>query len=113
MFECKNKSEWALTHSFESVLEKHHASQTHKLLNNPETDILAGLDEAGRSWVTNMITRAILGTDMSLHRWLLDRMELRIAQGEPLKYADEAQHRVLRTDLVCYILHCAGDDYYN
>lgn len=105
LFEIKNKSAWALLHSYESVLEKHHASETHRLLNQTESNFLITLDASDRMWLTSLLTKAILGTDMASHRQQLEAIQLRVAKEEAF-IADNSNDR--RT-LVSFFLHCAGE----
>lgn len=105
LFEIKNQSHWALLHSYESVLEKHHSSECHELLADPTTNVISELSPRDKAWITSLLTKAILSTDMALHKTLLDQMQVRIARNEPFDINDENDRR----SLVCFILHCAGN----
>jgi hypothetical protein len=104
-FEVKNRSPWAILHSFESVLEKHHCAETHRLLSHPDTDILASLSTSDRAWITRLITKAILSTDMALHCSQLEYVQQRLANQQ---YLDLDNVEADRKTLVAFLLHCAG-----
>jgi hypothetical protein len=85
-------------------LEKHHASQCHQLLASPTTNICSNLTPQEKLWITGLVTKAILSTDMALHRGQLEQMQIRVA-GEPLDISSENDRRMF----VAFILHAAGN----
>ena len=105
LFEVHNRSPWALTYSFESVLEKHHAAETHKLLFSHKTDILSNLSPQERNYITSLITRAILSTDMALHGSLIEDFQRHVAREFPF----DKENINDRKFLVSFVLHCAGN----
>ncbi|TMW68589.1 hypothetical protein Poli38472_006057 [Pythium oligandrum] len=67
-FEIVSKSQLALLYSDESVLERHHACTTFRIMSRDKNvNILQNLSAADFSYIRKMIVSAILGTDMSQH----------------------------------------------
>lgn len=65
--EARLVTERAITHSDQSVLERHHLHSTFRLLQHTSCDILAALAPEDRSVVRRTIIDMVLATDLSLH----------------------------------------------
>lgn len=81
--------------------QNHHCSVCFKLLH--QTGLLAPLDEAERLTLRKTVVEAILSTDMSQHKALLQRVEGRLGASNALS-RDSADDRKL---LVAFLVHCA------
>mmetsp|Transcript_19466 Transcript_19466/g.67115 ORF Transcript_19466/g.67115 Transcript_19466/m.67115 type:complete len:434 (-) Transcript_19466:674-1975(-) len=75
-FEVNSESPRAMLYNDMSVLENHHASFLFKTLRRrPELDIFAALATDEQRYVRQLVVGAILGTDMSKHADVLEKMQ--------------------------------------
>lgn len=101
-FQVNTGSELARRYNDVSVLENHHCSVCFSLLN--QTGLLKPLSDAERLTLRKTVVEAILHTDMSRHKALLQRVEGRVGGGAPPLSRDSAEDRRL---LVAFLVHCA------
>ncbi|GLD95167.1 hypothetical protein PINS_up003792 [Pythium insidiosum] len=75
-FEIVTRSQLALLYSDESVLERHHAYTTFRILTKDKSaNILQNLSTTDFRYVRKMIIAAILGTDMAQHFKMCESLE--------------------------------------
>jgi hypothetical protein len=74
-FEIVTKSPLALLYSDDSVLERHHASTTFRILKEKNANILQNLSTSDYRYLRKMIVTAILSTDMAQHFKMCESME--------------------------------------
>jgi hypothetical protein len=103
VYEVASKSELALTHSYDAVLERHHSSMTHRLLSSANSNILENLSEEEQTYVQGVITDAILATNMGVHFAHVERLELSSKNDPPFDVTSTSSRR----DLVGHIVHAA------
>ena len=102
-FEVATDSELALTHSNDSVLERHHSSMTHRLLHAPDSNILENLACQDRAEVLAIITDTIMATDMSVHFYHVERLEMSSKSSPHFESNDPNSRRIL----LGHIVHAA------
>jgi hypothetical protein len=66
-FQVATQSPLAITYNDRAVLENHHCSQTFRLLQDPQKDILARLHPDEKKAVRRLVITGILATDMTMH----------------------------------------------
>lgn len=75
-YEITSKSPLAMLYSDESVLERHHASTTFRILcKDKQANILQNLSTSDYRYLRKMIVTAILSTDMAQHFKMCESME--------------------------------------
>ena len=103
-FEIATRSELALTHSDDSVLERHHSSMTHRLLNRPENNIFENLSSQEQKEIQALITDTIMATDMSVHFYHVEKLEISSKLPPPhFEINDPNSRRIL----LGHIIHAA------
>jgi GAF domain-containing protein len=102
-YEIASESELALTYSYDAVLERHHVSMTHRLLSSPNSNILENLTPAEQTYIKEVITSAILATNMSSHFTQVERL-LAASKCDP---PFDISSAVSRKDLVGQVVHAA------
>jgi hypothetical protein len=102
-YEVVAETDRALTHSFDAVLERHHASLAHRLLKSPGSSILESLTSAEKTYVHQAITDIILATNMADHGSLVKRLEKCSTKSAPFDISDERSRR----DLMRFVAHSA------
>lgn len=102
-YEVASQSDLALTHSYDAVLERHHASMTHRLLSSHSSNILEGLPEEEEKYVRGVITDAIMATNMAEHFKHVERLEVLSKNDPPFDINSPSSRR----ELVGYIVHTA------
>lgn len=102
-FEVAIRSELAILHSDDSVLERHHASMVHKLLSNPECNIFENLSSQTQAEMRQMITDTILATDMTVHFFHVQHLEDRVKCSPPFEIDKQASRR----KLLGHVVHAA------
>eukprot|EP00603_Paraphysomonas_imperforata_P002959 CAMPEP_0114431374 /NCGR_PEP_ID=MMETSP0103-20121206/10567_1 /TAXON_ID=37642 ORGANISM="Paraphysomonas imperforata, Strain PA2" /NCGR_SAMPLE_ID=MMETSP0103 /ASSEMBLY_ACC=CAM_ASM_000201 /LENGTH=791 /DNA_ID=CAMNT_0001600937 /DNA_START=115 /DNA_END=2490 /DNA_ORIENTATION=+ len=102
-YEIASESELALTYSFDAVLERHHASMTHRLLSSPNSNILDNLTASEQAYVKELITSSILHTNMTSHFVGVERLEIASKMDPPFDVTSAASRR----DLVGHVVHTA------
>ena len=101
-FEIAIQSELALVYSENSVLERHHASTTLKMLNQSEF-FQNCFSEVDKVTFRKLTTSTILATDMAHHFELCDKVARLSTQDAPFAL-DNADSR---RDLMCLLCHSA------
>ena len=91
-------------YSFESVLERHHSYMCHLLLNNPKYSLLSNLSPEDKIAMQQVMTHAILSTDMARHAEGMSALFQCAAYYPPFRKEDKKS----RNMLIASILHCAG-----
>jgi GAF domain-containing protein len=99
-FEVASKSEIALTHSGDAVLERHHSSTTHRLLYQPENNILENLSRQEQIEVHALITDTIMATDMAGHFYHVETLEISAKSNPHFDAADASSRRALLGHIV-------------
>jgi GAF domain-containing protein len=102
-FEIAMRSELALLYSDDSVLERHHLAVTNLLLSDPNISVTDGLSPAEQTEFRQLVTAAILATDMSQHFKIVDDIIRRTATPVPYSREDAASRKAL----IGHILHAA------
>lgn len=102
-YEVASQSELALTHSYDSVLERHHASMTHRLLCSANSNILDNMSAVEKTYVTEVMTEAILATNMSVHFSHVSQLEGSSKSSPPFDVSSAASRR----HLVGHVVHTA------
>lgn len=103
-FEVATRSELALTHSDDSVLERHHSSMTHRLLNQAENNILENLSREDQQEIHALITDTIMATDMSVHFYHVEKLEISSKLPSPHFEVNDPNSRRI---LLGHIIHAA------
>lgn len=103
-FEVATRSELALTHSDDSVLERHHSSMTHRLLNRAENNILENLSHQDQIEIHALITDTIMATDMSVHFYHVEKLEISSKLPSPHFEVNDSNSRRI---LLGHIIHAA------
>jgi len=57
----------ALLYGDESVLENYHIAETFRILNNPESNWMSSFPSSVRRYISTVIRRSILATDLKVH----------------------------------------------
>lgn len=106
-FEISTRSLLAVLYSNDSVLERHHAATTNRVLNNFESQFgfLNNLSLQDKQDFRKLIIEAIFATDMSKHFETVDRLITRSAL-EPHEMFDKNDVES-RIELCKYVLHSA------
>ena len=81
-FEVATRSELALTHADDGVLEKHHLSTCLRLLHDPSCNILESLSSRDILEVRKLIASSIMATDMADHFKHVDELKAAASKGE-------------------------------
>jgi dual 3',5'-cyclic-AMP and -GMP phosphodiesterase 11 len=102
-FEVATLSELALTHSNDSVLERHHSSMTHRLLHAPDSNIFESLSAQDRAEVLAIVTDTIMATDMAVHFYHVERLEMSSKSSPHFESNDPNSRRIL----LGHIVHAA------
>jgi len=107
-FMISSKSEIAGLYSNDAVLERHHSYVTRKILrsgpdSSPCHDIMCGMNEAYRLRFKQLVSSAILATDMSHHMDKVKVVQDRSKRNKPF----DAENETDRLDLLCILLHTA------
>jgi hypothetical protein len=76
--QCKTKL-FQQFHSSPSVLEHHHYSQAAVILQRKECNILQNMDDEYLTEINILLKKAILATDLALHRSTMTEIDLRAA----------------------------------
>lgn len=80
-FEVNSRSNLALQHNDDSVLERHHAYSTFRIMmKETDSNILESLTASDYSHVRQMMITAILGTDMAYHFDHYKELDLKLNQ---------------------------------
>jgi dual 3',5'-cyclic-AMP and -GMP phosphodiesterase 11 len=103
-YEVTTRSELALTHSGDSVLERHHSSMTLRLLNQPENNIFENLSNQDQRQIQALITDTIMATDMSVHFYHVEKLEISAKLPSPHFEITDANSRRI---LLGHIIHAA------
>ena len=111
------KNELALTYNDKSVLENFHVSQAFKIMkNNPECDVLDFFSGSDYQMLRKNIITCVLGTDMSSHKKMFQKFNLRlktfeISEGKNVqnifKDLDSAGNYKLKLEFLSLIIHTA------
>mmetsp|Transcript_23813 Transcript_23813/g.34915 ORF Transcript_23813/g.34915 Transcript_23813/m.34915 type:complete len:805 (+) Transcript_23813:119-2533(+) len=102
-FEIATVSELALTHSNDSVLERHHSSVTHRLLHAPDNNILENLSPQEQAEVHALVTDTIMATDMAVHFYHVERLEMAAKSSPHFEACDSNSRRIL----LGHVVHAA------
>jgi GAF domain-containing protein len=102
-FEIATKSEIALTHSGDAVLERHHSSTAHRLLYQPENNIFESLSRQEQTDIHAMITDTIMATDMAGHFCHVETLEISAKRTPHFDVTDATSRR----NLLGHIIHSA------
>lgn len=102
-FEVATKSEIALTHSGDAVLERHHSSMTHRLLYQPENNIIENLSRQEQIDFHALITDTIMATDMAGHFCHVETLEISAKTNPHFDVNDANSRRIL----LGHIIHSA------
>jgi hypothetical protein len=103
-FEVAVCSPLAVMYSYESVLERHHSHMAHLLLNDPKYDILENLSPGDKADMRQVVTHAILSTDMAKHADEMALLYQCAANNPPFDKTQQSS----RYTLIALILHSAG-----
>jgi dual 3',5'-cyclic-AMP and -GMP phosphodiesterase 11 len=102
-FEVATRSDLALTHSNDSVLERHHSSMTHRLLHNPDSNIISHFSPQDQAEIRGLITDTIMATDMAVHFYHVERLEISAKSTTHFDFEDPNSRRIL----LGHIVHAA------
>jgi hypothetical protein len=102
-FEVAIRSELAITHSDDSVLERHHASMVHRLLNQSENNIFNEMSLQDQAEMRVLITDAIMSTDMTAHFFHVQELEDRAKSSPHFDITKQSSRR----KLIGHIVHTA------
>ena len=102
-YEVASQSELALTHSYDAVLERHHASMTHRLLSSTNSSIFENLTPEEQTYMNGLVTDAILATNMAVHFEHVERLDIVSKNDPPFDVTSTSSRR----DLVGHIVHAA------
>lgn len=102
-FEVATKSEIALTHSGDAVLERHHSSTAHRLLYQPDNNIFENLSKQEQIAVHSLITDTIMATDMAGHFYHVETLEISAKTNPHFDISDSNSRKAL----LGHILHAA------
>ena len=94
-FEVVSHTERALAYSYDSVLERHHSSLTHRLLKSTDCCILENLSSSDQMYVHVAITDIILATDMRYHYTLVKELESASQNTPPFDVSSQTSRREL------------------
>lgn len=78
----------AIRYNDASVLENHHCAMAFTVFNEPDSDVLCGLDASSRRAVRKMIITSVLGTDMTFHFAMKDELEECAKRNPPFSRTD-------------------------
>lgn len=102
-FEVMTRSQLALNHSDDSVLERHHASMLNRLLAKDDCNIFCNLTIAEQTEMRVLMTDAILATDMTVHFFHVQQLE-DFAKDIP---QFDIQKPASRRKLIGHVIHTA------
>lgn len=107
-FMINSRSELASLYSNDAVLERHHSAVTSKILRSgseavPCHDILCSLPEDFKLRFKDLVSAAILATDMTHHVDKVESVRERARRGIAFDAGNEADRR----ELLCVLLHTA------
>ena len=100
-FEIASHSNLAILYSDDTVLERHHAATTIRLLDS--CDFLAFLPSVDKVYLRKQVTSAIFGTDMSKHFAFVDKLNAQTLIDPPFDKCDTDSRQLL----VKCVLHSA------
>jgi dual 3',5'-cyclic-AMP and -GMP phosphodiesterase 11 len=103
-YEIATRSELALTHSGDSVLERHHSSMTHRLLHQTQNNIFENLSSHDQNQIHALITDTIMATDMSVHFYHVEKLEISAKLPSPHFEINDSNSRRI---LLGHIIHAA------
>ena len=107
-FMINSRSELASLYSNDAVLERHHSAVTRKILraggeSMPCHDIMCSLPEDFKLRFKDLVSAAILATDMTHHVDKVESVQARAKRGMPFDAGNEGDRR----ELLCVLLHTA------
>lgn len=107
-FMINSRSELASLYSNDAVLERHHSAVTRKILRSgseavPCHDIMCSLPEDFKLRFKDLVSAAILATDMTHHVDKVESVRERARRGIAFDAGNEADRR----ELLCVLLHTA------
>ena len=116
-FLINTKNELAIMYNDKSVLENFHVSQAFKIMNNNfECNVLDNFNGSDYQMLRKNIITCVLGTDMSLHKKMIQKFNLRIKSFEInkgknieniFKDLDNAGNYKLKLEFLALIIHTA------
>jgi GAF domain-containing protein len=102
-FEIASRSPLAMLYCDDTVLERHHAATTNRILSSKEFDFLPYMNANDKKTFRKTVTAAIFATDMSKHFDCVERLMAHTVSDPPFDKSDPES----RLELVRYILHSA------
>jgi len=91
-FQVNTSNDIALTYNDRSVLENYHVSQAFRVARDANCNIFAGMDEAERKDVRDLVIETVLATDMASHFEILSTFKTKLASELEM---ERRQDRVL------------------
>jgi len=104
-FEIASNTALSRLYSDDSVLERHHSATTLNILNTDEYNILKTMGVDDVKEIRNVIIKAILSTDMSLHAQHLEELEKRSAGSFSDIDNDNATNGNLVESFITVVMH--------
>ena len=81
-FEIESGSHLALRYHDNAVLEQHHTATMFLILNMPDCNLFANLDNSQRKYARKFMINAIMYTDMSKHFKLINDVNIRLDEAK-------------------------------